>query len=262
MFLSSLIKASSNFGRHRRSPPLFTQKMDPPSTKPRTAESKEQETWLKRKRGLEKKAHELSSFTRTEVHLVMFRAGRYHTYSSAERDDWPPSNSDIVSARASPLPAWLMVQENNSPPTKRKRPSDFKSIPFPNRRKRIILSRSEKPSEVESHPPEWNETRGAHNTPDMTLASPAKQARTRPVAGDRHEAESQPGPCDSRKARKVGRGRALETRKIVTSKQDEKTIDDESRRLQGATRPKRQPKRRYFSIPKLPVLPQFFEAWT
>lgn len=155
-----------------------------------------------------------------------------------------------------------MVKETHFPPTKRKRPSDFKAIPFPNRRKKIILSRSEKHSEVDSHTPKSNERRGAHDTPDTTSAMPAWRAQTRPVAGDERKAESQPGPIDSGKARKGGAGHAPELRKVVASKQDEQTVDDESRRLPKATPPKRQPKKHYFSMPKLPVLPQFFEAWT
>ena len=73
--------------------------MAPSSKRQKTAEDKEQETFRKRRRGLQKKTHELSRFTNTDSYLVMFREGRYYLYSSVNRDGWPPSQSDIVSTR-------------------------------------------------------------------------------------------------------------------------------------------------------------------
>ena len=71
--------------------------MAPPSKRQKTAEDKEQETFRKRSYGVMKKIHELSIFTNTDLYLVMLREGKFKTYSSVERDGWPPSQSDIVS---------------------------------------------------------------------------------------------------------------------------------------------------------------------
>ena len=71
--------------------------MAPPSKRQKTAEDREQETFRKRSNGVMKKIHELSIFTNTDLYLVMLREGKFKTYSSVERDGWPPSQSDIVS---------------------------------------------------------------------------------------------------------------------------------------------------------------------
>ncbi len=75
--------------------------MEQVKKRPRTTANKEQETFHKRKRGIQKKAHELSTFTKTDVYQVIFRDDQYYTFTSAVRDNWPPSNADIVRCHSS-----------------------------------------------------------------------------------------------------------------------------------------------------------------
>ena len=50
----------------------------------------------KRRRSLFKKAHELSVKTSTELYIVLHRGGRYFTYTSTDRQGWPPNENEVV----------------------------------------------------------------------------------------------------------------------------------------------------------------------
>ena len=228
----------------------------------RTAASKEQETFLKRKRGLEKKAHELSSFTSTEVHLVMFRDNRYYTYSSTMREHWPPSHAELVSMTSNVPPARLTFKANNHPPTKRKGPADFKPIPFPARLKRTELSRDGKSLQVDPNhmkPNHKSEDRVfSHHTLNADAKNPIKQAPTRFASVDQRDRDFQPQISHATGVGKSVCDHAQASQVTVPAKGKDNTLDAEKRGYQAeghtgecsVTRPKR----RCLVIPKLPRL--------
>ena len=51
----------------------------------------------RRKKTLIKKAYELGEFENIDVALIICKYGRYTTYRSTERKQWPPSMAEIVS---------------------------------------------------------------------------------------------------------------------------------------------------------------------
>ena len=50
----------------------------------------------KRRRSLFKKAHELSVKTSTELYIVLHREERYFTYTSTDRQEWPPNENEVI----------------------------------------------------------------------------------------------------------------------------------------------------------------------
>lgn len=56
----------------------------------------EREKFRKRSKNLFKKANELSRMCNTDLYLILYREGKYHTYSSTDRQGWPPSSTDLV----------------------------------------------------------------------------------------------------------------------------------------------------------------------
>ena len=56
----------------------------------------ERERFRKRRKGLFKKADELSILCHADLYLVIYQGGSYYTYSSTKRQGWPPSENDLV----------------------------------------------------------------------------------------------------------------------------------------------------------------------
>ena len=47
-----------------------------------------------------KKANDLASLCHTDLYLVIYKGERYYTYSSTNREAWPPSEKDMVGTRS------------------------------------------------------------------------------------------------------------------------------------------------------------------
>lgn len=60
----------------------------------------EREKFRKRKSSLMRKVNEISYLCQADIYLVMYRKGKYYTYSSTTRPAWPPNEETIVSNRA------------------------------------------------------------------------------------------------------------------------------------------------------------------
>ena len=72
----------------------------PKSEPEKTGDSKrrEREMFRKRKTCHLKKANELAQKCSADVYMVIYRKGRYYTYSSTERKGWPPDDETVVSS--------------------------------------------------------------------------------------------------------------------------------------------------------------------
>ncbi|KAL8641808.1 MAG: hypothetical protein Q9228_001426 [Teloschistes exilis] len=53
------------------------------------------EKFRKRSGSLLKKADELAYMCQTDVYLILYRGNKFYTYSSTDRDDWPPSEEEM-----------------------------------------------------------------------------------------------------------------------------------------------------------------------
>ena len=58
---------------------------------------REREMFRKRKICHLRKANELAQKCNADVYTIIFRKGKYFTYSSTERKGWPPDDKMIVS---------------------------------------------------------------------------------------------------------------------------------------------------------------------
>ena len=56
----------------------------------------ERERFRKRRKGLVKKANELSFLCHTDLYLMMYQGGKYYIYNSTKKEGWPPSEKDLV----------------------------------------------------------------------------------------------------------------------------------------------------------------------
>lgn len=54
------------------------------------------EKFRKRSGSLLKKADELAYICPTDVYQILYRGKKFYTYSSTDRDDWPPSEEKVV----------------------------------------------------------------------------------------------------------------------------------------------------------------------
>ncbi|KAL8696245.1 MAG: hypothetical protein Q9201_007754 [Fulgogasparrea decipioides] len=64
---------------------------------PRNPSRAIREKFRKRRSSLLKKADELAYMCQTDVYLILYRGDKFYTYSSTDRDDWPPSEEEMVS---------------------------------------------------------------------------------------------------------------------------------------------------------------------
>ncbi|KAI4193675.1 MAG: hypothetical protein LQ350_008206 [Teloschistes chrysophthalmus] len=53
------------------------------------------EKFRKRSGSLLKKADELVYICQTDVYLILYHGNKFYTYSSTDRDDWPPSEEEM-----------------------------------------------------------------------------------------------------------------------------------------------------------------------
>ena len=229
--------------------------MAPSRKRKKTAEDKEQETFRKRRGGLTKKAHELSHFTKTDLYLVMFRGGRYYVYSSADRDGWPPSQSDIVSAgNAFLADGNADLQDTNYPPSERKGPSDFKAAAFPARRKRPSASQlnggASPESSLDFSSTSWTGEL-AGNTPSTQPSGQSERNQSKPEKPAEHSGRGPAASVGLDPARSV----AGELGKCDTRDGREPDVGKPEHDQTHARRHK-------FIIPKLPKLPQLFDPGT
>ena len=65
-------------------------------TIPRNPSRAIREKFRKRRGSLLRKADELAYMCQTDVYMILHRGDRYYTYSSTEREDWPPSEEEMV----------------------------------------------------------------------------------------------------------------------------------------------------------------------
>ncbi|KAL8673861.1 MAG: hypothetical protein Q9168_001726 [Polycauliona sp. 1 TL-2023] len=63
---------------------------------PRNPNRAVREKFRKRRTSLIKKADELAFLCQADVYLVVYRGEKYYSYSSSDRDDWPPSEEEMA----------------------------------------------------------------------------------------------------------------------------------------------------------------------
>ncbi len=151
-----------------------------------------------------------------------------------------------------------MVQANHLPPADRKVPSDFTTIPFPSRRRR-----TEKKPSLSAEPLKTDGTR--QDSEGHSTGVVHSQSDTPPQAQvalpKQISAEISP---NSSASGMYNPGNSLKKRKFDSLDNEERLGDDRAlkeriyRQKAGGDRAS---KRRYFPVPRLPVLPRLFEAW-
>lgn len=65
---------------------------------PRNPNRAIREKFRKRRCNLMKKADELAYMCQADVYLVMYRGDKFYSYSSTDREEWPPSEEEMVSS--------------------------------------------------------------------------------------------------------------------------------------------------------------------
>ncbi|KAI4086826.1 MAG: hypothetical protein L6R37_008382 [Teloschistes peruensis] len=102
------------------------------SKEPRNPNRAIREKFRKRKSSLLKKADELTYMCQTDVYLVLYRGNTFYTYSSTDRDDWPPSEEEIDLTRFELLegPVGKEVTESARSRAMRRATTLSSAIPF------------------------------------------------------------------------------------------------------------------------------------